>query len=548
MNKLLQLWYFLVLSMIAVFYTGAIFAQSTDCNKLIGSGEWSPENQHFSYYLPVDTDLLYPDSKWLPYPYNQACQPPKETMQQYCDRYFSNDKKQSHHTRDKECENCVYEDNKVVLDPNVTDYTSFSYEENNCTSPETALYGNMANTIKNYTQLSIERAGIKNFSVDRVDYEEEYKQFRVTLQVKKETSKADVKNFAETHQNFLCIAKQGLNGINACKATDKCWQPKYHPDKPLTSRNYPWAFFLPLGMAMTNQKTVNFLNYPPFDSLNSADYMKNFTMCRWNSVLKTAGIQDTFLYETIVDAHPIAAPGSGQSHAMPDATEYFNNTKGRYYDTPMIKLLAHSNSKLLPVLPVFVLGTDAREAWAKVIGVKDLNTDPDTGEKIFTEMPYVGIYKDMPWVASNHPDVTSYNCCAGDPDNKCTSDNTYGNSWSLLKDESIDLVSICTVKTLSDNPDLNPKSARSTCEKTWRWETADQATKYKICVQAKMDYNYTTKGKCETEQEAENFCSYYANNPCPTDIKPNPNLLQYPNEAKDATTKSAYYNCKVPTN
>lgn len=562
-NSILRISAVLGIGLSSVFYSIHALGQYSNCEELIGTGEWSNNYQTFSYYLPQNTNLLYPDSSWLPCPYNQACKPVQETMAEYCDRTYYNRSvlkasADSYRDDSKEYKNYRCENNTVVEMYGVTSYTNFDYSENNCTSKDTALYGDLSSTIKYYTDLSIRRSSAKpGFSVDRVEYVSDYKQFKVSLSVEKGTSQDTVKTFSATHQKFLCIAAQGLNGINQCKDEQsyRCWQPKFYPDQALTSANYPWTFFLPLGMPMTNQKIVNFLNYPPFDALDSADYMKNFTMCRWNSVLLTAGIPDneTFLYETIVDSHPIAAPGSGQQHALPDATQYFNTPPYNYYDTPMVELFARSGQST--TLPILVLGTDARAAWAKFIGLPELNYNPVT-KKPFEQMPYVGTFvkgsgqeqMKMPWIASNHPDVTTYNCCAGDVNGGC-SGGSYGNSWSLLQDEGIDLTAICVSQTLSDNPGMDPLTARSSCQKQWTWTPDDSSgNNHKICVQAKMDYNFTAKGQCETLQDAVAYCNHFNNNPCPTDISPNPNLLPDPNKAAHAKTNlKGAYTCEIPT-
>jgi len=274
----------------------------------------------------------------------------------------------------------------------------------------TKNFQDLATTIKNFTQQSMDRGGL-GMKVKSVTLYDD----KPLLVISGSDGKL-LNDFAVMHQTFMDAnhAVQGLDGVNNCKKVvtpTKCWDP-YPGD-------YPWAFYLPFGMAMLNQKAVNYLNFPPSDSLVDADYLANFTMRRWNQVLAGVGITDPALYNTIVDARPIAAPGSGQADYLPDVTTYFNAT-GNYYDTPMLTLLTDppTNTNANNTLPVIILGTPAREAWAKIVnkssvGILDVGTNT---------LP--GATKTTKWVASNHPDVTPYQCCPNDPNPNCTSKNT----------------------------------------------------------------------------------------------------------------------------
>ncbi len=380
-------------------------------------------------------------------------------------------------------------------------------------SPPWFNYSSLAKTIEHFTQQSIDNAGLTNeihiLSVTATPGE--------PAVVELEGSDAALlENFAVMHQRFMDTAhgQQGLQGVKACQNNAGCWEPYIG--------NAPWAFYLPLGLAMLNQKIVNYLNYPPYDALTSGDYLDNFTMDRWNRILKSAGIANPHLYNTIVDSRPIAAPGSGQSPFLPDIMTYFNNSaSGGNYVAPMINLLADppGNRSTGHTLPVMVLGSDARKAWAAI-----------TGQPVRYELPYAGTTtlpgarKTTSWVATNHPDVTTYQCCPGDPSPSCQSSGY--KSFDLVKDEQIDMQAICIAQLLSDSPGMDTDAAQKSCADTWV-NHPSEANLRTLCINAKMDYNFTSTGRCEekvagktvpSRSKADKFCAFYQNNACPAGV------------------------------
>ena len=170
--------------------------------------------------------------------------------------------------------------------------------------------------------------------------------------------------------------------------------------------NAPWAMFLPFGLPLVNQLAISFLDYPPSTSLSYGDYLNNFTMDRWTQVMQAVGIANPVLYQTTVDSRPIAAPGAARRTTCPTPRPYFNDPNNNYYLTPMILLLTQPPTAWgNPVTrPVTVLGTPARTAWGKIVG-QNVNV-LSVGS---TTLP--GSVLPTPWVAGNHPDVTSYQCC-----------------------------------------------------------------------------------------------------------------------------------------
>jgi hypothetical protein len=306
----------------------------------------------------------------------------------------------------------------------------------------------------------------------------------------------------------------GWTGSLNCQSATGCWDAA-----PGVS---PWAFYLPLGLPLVNQKAVMLLNYPPSDALCSADYLSNFTMARWTSVLQTVGVSDPVLYETIVDVHPIAAPGSGQSGCIAKSTPYFYSQTQPNYDQSLLNLVVAPTGRSTAV-PLQVAGSDALAVWGSIIGGKP--TPGSVGTFTAPGQPSI------PWVATNHPDVTSYQRCPGDAKKPSSPKDTKAGATScssatggstgytddqLVADELMDLQAACVLKALAANPATTPEAALAQCKTVWCTENNGTCQTQAVCIQARMDYDFTSVGNCKCPQAAAAFCSANANNACPS--------------------------------
>jgi hypothetical protein len=336
----------------------------------------------------------------------------------------------------------------------------------------------------------------------------------VTLSSNDPTALQQAAGYVKLLPAFMDSGHAGLGwaGATACQgnttSSPRCWDP--YPGKS------PWAFYLPLGLPLVNQKTVMLLNYPPSDALCSGDYLSNFTMARWTSVLQRVGITDPLLYETIVDVHPIAAPGSGQSGCIANTTPYFSTKTPPNYDLAMLDLLLLPAAGGATTVPLQVAGADALSAWATITGASSV-IPGSVGTFIRPGQPAV------PWVATNHPDVTTYQFCPGDPNNTSTSKPSQCNPSSttyvsdqLVQDELMDLQAACALQALATTPGLSPQAALAQCQTVWCTADNGICRKQDVCVQARLDYSFTSPGQCKCQQAAEAFCAANANNACPS--------------------------------
>lgn len=360
-------------------------------------------------------------------------------------------------------------------------------------------YPDLATTIQEYTQQSLLRGELANTKASVSIGSDGSPSITLTGS----DDLAAMQAFAGVQQAFLnqSDAVQGLQGVTNCQNTPNCWDTN-------TTQTYPWAFFLPLGMAMTNQALVNFMNYPPAVSLEQKDYLNNNTMKRWSGVLQAVGIQNPVLYETIVNGRPIAAAGSNLKKPLPDITTYFNSA-GNDYVTPMISLLSQSNTAGY-TLPVTVLGAPAGQDWAKVINVPSVKP----GDVGVTTVISSG--KKTAWVAGNHPNVTSYQCCPGDPSKDCQAHDGYPVADKLIPDEQTDLMVACIEQGLATGPAADPNVVKAQCTTLWNSPVIPPANQAALCVRARLDYSWNGIGNCKTTAEAEDFCNRHADNACAT--------------------------------
>ena len=336
--------------------------------------------------------------------------------------------------------------------------------------------------IKLFTESSLRRDGISFASVT-VNTDLRTSSYVVSIV----SDDPNVVAYEVVHPQFIANYNAALQGVNKCKQQSDCW------NRNNTHEDEPWAFFPQFGLPMAMQRSVLMLNYPPSTALTGQDYLKTFTMNRWTRVLDAVGIDNPTLFETIVDIRPIAAPGSGTSQNLPDAQTYFNDpsgTTGGYYINPQLSLMVepqlpnpHENT-----LSLVVLGTPAREDWNKITGAGEdiLNTGTAT-------IP--GGSKPTPFILGNHPDVTTYQCCPGDPSSQC-------DSFDLVADEEIDMQIACWARSMSENPDGDPEKVLADCKEKWVTNrSADDDLTFTT------DVNHAApKGDADTEAHQQQRC------------------------------------------
>lgn len=235
------------------------------------------------------------------------------------------------------------------------------------------------------------------------------------------------------------LAYQGASKLNA----DGKWK-------------YDWYFFLPLGMALENRRSVELLHFPPDYSLTQAqDYLESKTTDRWAELLEQNGVPlaQTPAYQTIIDIAPIAAPASAGS-TLADTYSYF-----QAYQTNMVAQLTSNADGEAPSLPMVAFGGPVRDwvhqQYGVTLGVLGLGQiTPVAGRSVAV-------------LGSNHP---SYIWYAADPEN-------YGGDQQKADEAGLkvmgqDITAACWQADMGRNPGADAAATLNSC--TQKWQVSEQ--------------------------------------------------------------------------
>lgn len=227
----------------------------------------------------------------------------------------------------------------------------------------------------------------------------------------------EMEAYTERLPRFLKNGADALKVVTDIKSPGKgkktdwpAWLKKMHPQlkprlwDPLDTGN--WRYFLPLGMAMINQKIVNFFHYPPLRLLDPMrDYLDDPVPVRLIELMKANGIktdEEAWLYSTVMDGAPIAAPDDAGTIYQPDT---FKNPAHllpiecftEYQKAQTTLLLNTSPVADGYTVPIVVYGTPARDAFNTIWKKAKLST------KTPTNRVEVVKGKQTPVLCSGHP-------------------------------------------------------------------------------------------------------------------------------------------------
>ncbi|EJN32888.1 hypothetical protein PMI35_00953 [Pseudomonas sp. GM78] len=221
---------------------------------------------------------------------------------------------------------------------------------------------------------------------------------------------------------------------------------------------YSWHFFLPLGMALENRRSVELLHFPPDYSLTQAqDYLKSATTDRWATLLTANGVPPEQIpgYQTIIDIAPIAAP-SNAGKDLEGVYDYFKD-----YQTSMVKqVTVHSSGAALPTV---AFGAPVRN-WVKQQYGPTVNV-----LSLVTISPVDGVK--VPLLGANHP---SYIWYAADPASYTGKDAQAQADIAGLKVMGQDLSAACWQAAMGRETDTNPDIELKSCTQTWQVAQADK--------------------------------------------------------------------------
>lgn len=196
---------------------------------------------------------------------------------------------------------------------------------------------------------------------------------------------------------FLEIGWQAISTVVPKLKESGKWDPS--PDPP---PYHPWRPFLPLGMAMLNQRALLFFHYPPIRLLDTyQDYLNDPVPVRYSELLAINGVghAEVPLFNTVIDGAPIAADDAQGSKRV-------RGFKGGLipigsfhdYQRQLVQLLLNDAANAPGyTVPIVVYGAHPRETFNALFGTH-LQTDTTTVAEIVPG-------KKTPVIATRHPYV-----------------------------------------------------------------------------------------------------------------------------------------------
>jgi hypothetical protein len=199
--------------------------------------------------------------------------------------------------------------------------------------------------------------------------------------------------YATRLEKLLAIAWKAYTTVIPVLKKEGRWDP----------RQNGWRFFLPLGLPMVNQSTLQFFHYPPIKMLEGMqDYLKDPVPYRVEELLMQNGISDRHSarqFETIIDGAPIGAPDDAGSAEGGDKKwgyipiQFFTE----YQKEMVINLLNHHPASKGYTIPIVVYGSHPRE----IFSINFLDNQPLGINKPITSEIIPGLR--TPMIGANHP-------------------------------------------------------------------------------------------------------------------------------------------------
>ena len=239
---------------------------------------------------------------------------------------------------------------------------------------------------------------------------------------------------------------------------DKLWDPQ---------DTGSWRFFLPFGMAMVNQKALNFFHYPPMRLLDAMrDYLDDPVPVRLIELMKANGIEtdeEAWLYSTVMDGAPIAAPDdqgtiykpngdfSNPVHLIP--IQHFHD-----YQRAQVELLLNVSETCEDhTVPMVVYGTPARDTFNELYGG---DQELRSGHVMSVEIIDA---KQTAVLSSGHPYAFYAQVQA-----EVGSGSILPEKWpTAIKTMAKDLVVVRWQHQMAEDPTQDPDDVLADCQKYW---------------------------------------------------------------------------------
>ncbi|HVI49698.1 MAG TPA: hypothetical protein VM661_00650 [Candidatus Sulfotelmatobacter sp.] len=214
-----------------------------------------------------------------------------------------------------------------------------------------------------------------------------------------------------------------------------------------------WTFFLPWGLDIVDNPTLELLHFPPDYSLTGQDYLNAKTTERWGALLEYMYVpaREVNSYQAIIDIAPIAADSNAGSQ-ITNAGVY-----GYYmpYVDGMLSWWAvdHQSQKGKPMV---AFGGPVRD-WLKAYMNLTLTVD-----QVGTATLKNGVT--VPVMAANHPSLIFYAAY-----NKDGSENFDGGMKVMRQD----MISACWQAEMGKHPASDGAKVGTECTTRWSNNTYD---------------------------------------------------------------------------
>lgn len=255
---------------------------------------------------------------------------------------------------------------------------------------------------------------------------------------------------------------------------------KWNPDP--TNPGDIWRFFLPLGLPMINQRSLQFFHYPPLRLLDPMrDYLNDPVPVRWEELLRANGVTSgsEALYECVMDATPIAAPDDQGSKKSSKGDPKWGlipiQDFGAYQKAQVQLLLNAAPGGDGYTIPVVVYGAHPRDVFNMLYG-----PTPPVAVGVATHSSIIPGRRTAT-LGCNHPYM--FYAVAQGGDNVGSGKIADGVSRAKLTDLMIkDLAAARWQITMAANPEQNPADVIAECTAWW-----SDATRSAL-VQALIDH------------------------------------------------------------
>lgn len=346
-----------------------------------------------------------------------------------------------------------------------------------------SLNWTLAQTVKHWFDMTLDRDGLKakgakaSVSVTRGSY--------VLKLDGPDAIQSQLQQYAVRLPQFLTNGWDALTNVIPSIKADGRWDPSPDTPGPNEPPYEPWAFFLPLGMTMLNQKALLFFHYPPIRLLRTnQDYLDDPVPVRCEELLTANGVPDSDLplFNTVMDATPIGAEDDQGSKKGGDPEFGLIPIQDFHdYQKAQVKLLLNVSTKDSGyTVPIVVYGAHPLATFNTLYSTKLKNNQVTVVEIIPGKKTAV--------MASTHPYVF-YGMAQGF--DKIGSGKIVNHRAATAQMKK-DLVVARWLKSMAEFPNQSPKTALKDAQDYWKDPAQNDVIKALVNHQGSLTYSDPT--------------------------------------------------------